>query len=135
MNPLSIATQENAPAGLLTCYLCGWTAHCAAKLLAHVTGKHGHARPFCCITCGSKYKWKEALAAHRASAHRAGGAATFPCPSEACPYAATSRSNLQTHVRQRHQLDRPHACAFAGCGFAAIYQSKLLAHQTRMGHQ
>ncbi|XP_052800911.1 zinc finger and BTB domain-containing protein 24-like isoform X2 [Mya arenaria] len=83
--------------------------------------KRREKKPFPCEMCSkvlSSYKRK---VFHEFSKHGTpydtSRYSMTPCQEEGCNYVAANRHNLETHMKSRHGVARPHICEFCGKGF------------------
>jgi len=52
----------------------------------------------------------------------------FRCPSSECNREFTSKRNLVDHLRGHHQGQKPHLCAYPGCGKSFLRPAHLQIH-------
>ncbi|KAK6169185.1 hypothetical protein SNE40_020284 [Patella caerulea] len=72
-----------------------------------LSGEEMSLRPFCCDTCGNKFRDFQVLKVHQLT-HT--NRRDYPCTFEGCEYAFKTRGSLKRHLR-RHTGERPFECA------------------------
>lgn len=68
-----------------------------------------------CDECNNEYKWKHDLVAHKKAKHEG---RTYPCTHEDCEYVAGYRSNLNRHVRAKHDKEKAYQCDQCSLSFS-----------------
>ena len=107
------------------CDICDFATTAQVYLHLHKKAAHSIDKPYKCKSCEKSFIKEQFLIRHIRT-HT--GEKPYKC--DACPYAAQSKSNLDTHKKFKHSNERPFQCQL--CSYATISNCYLKRHVKRM---
>ncbi|XP_077295482.1 uncharacterized protein LOC143917775 [Arctopsyche grandis] len=96
-NKPSLKQHMKRHADLLQCTLCEFSTPLQQKLKVHMIVKHSDSKPYSCVVCDKRFKFKQGLNTHMAQ-HT--GERKYTCPF--CPKTFVSSGNYYTHRKRMH---------------------------------
>ena len=115
------------------CNQCAYKARFIYALVGHLKTLHANWTPFRCSVsgCNRSYAQRGHLKRHfRTHAADPTVQRAFPCPFDGCGYRAARKSNLEAHMQNRHNENRPRNFDCPTCYRAFYTKSHPDRHMT-----